>query len=274
MRIGVELYLLHRRKALTMNISYIGATDFVTREQVERARAAITVPGRVLHVGVMTSYKVLNGLPSKWADMWLKPHQIQELFQDDGSYNVIHYADYGHTAEDRAPTTVLDLVKAWDMCGAHVHAIQLDMVWPAESLIEEFLFMRPQADVILQVSSTAIDEVGAEWLDYINHYDNLARYILLDTGMGRGIEFDPAQGLSRVRQVLNGTYFFQQEQIAVAGGLGPNTYSNLKPILDTYPAISCDAQGKLRPSGNAMDPLDIELTEQYIRGVCSLLTEG
>lgn len=258
-----------------MNKPYIGATDFTSRSQVERAKAAIPAGvNRRLHVGVMTSYKVLTNQPSKWADVWLKPHQIQELFQDDGSYNVIHYADYGHTEIDRAPTTVLDLVKAWDMCGAYVHAMQLDMVWPAESLIQEFLYARPNAEVILQVSSTAINDVGDEWLDYINGYDNLVHYILLDTGMGRGVEFDPQAALSRVRQVLKETYFFEPYRIAVAGGLGPNTYGNLKPIFDVYPEVSCDAQGKLRPSGNAMDPLDIDLTEQYIRGVCSLLTEG
>lgn len=255
-----------------MNTPYIGATDFVTREQVERAKTAITVPNRRLHVGVMTSWKVLNGQPSKWADAWLKPHQIQELFQDDGSYNVIHYADYGHNEVERAPTTVIDLVKAWDMCGAYVHAMQLDMVWPSVSLIQEFLFARPSAQIILQISSTAIEDAGEDWwVSYAQFYDHVVDYVLLDTGMGRGIPFDPRSALGRVNDLITAGY--KPEQIAVAGGLGPDSYTNLTRLLEVHPTLSCDAQGKLRPSGSALDPLDIELTERYIQGVCSLLTK-
>jgi hypothetical protein len=250
-----------------MNMPYIGATDFVTREQVERAKATITVPNRRLHVGVMTSYKVLNGQPSKWADVWLKPHQIQELFQDDGSYNVIHYADYGHSDGQRAPTTVLDLVKAWDMCGAYVHAIQLDMVWPVPSLIMELKHARPGAEIILQVSSKAMEAAGRHTRSTIDDYYGLVHYVLLDAGMGRGIPLDADKCL----EIIDNTDF-PPNQIAVAGGLGPETYQNLKPIVDEYPEISCDAQGRLRPSHNALDPLNMDYVEQYIKGVCSLLS--
>lgn len=253
-----------------MSKPYIGVTDFTSRSQVERAKAAIT-GNRRLHVGVMTSFKVQRGIPTSkgWENVWLNPRGIQELFINDPDvYNVIHYADYDHTELDRAPTTVEDLLRAWDMSGRYVNAIQLDMVWPRVEMLEEFLHCRPQAELILQVSSKAIEFAKGYWTEELDKYAGLVDYVLLDAGMGRGTTFDPTDILSQLEYV---SWDFTNDQIAVAGGLGPDTYQNLKPILDEYPEVSCDAQGRLRPSHNALDPLDMDLVEKYIKGICSLL---
>lgn len=52
--------------------------------------------------------------------------------------------------------------------------------------------------------------------------------------------------------------------LAVAGGLGPDTMELINPIAESFPDISIDAQGKLRPSGNALDPIDWNLAEKYL----------
>jgi hypothetical protein len=256
-----------------MNIPYIGVTDFTNRTQVERAKAAIpTGVDRRLHVGAMTSYKVIHGIPTSkgWENVWLNERGLRELFTDDPDvYNVIHYADYGHTETERAPTSVEDLLKAWDQCGPYVHAMQLDMVWPRVEMLEEFLHCRPACQLVLQVSTNAIKEGGQFWYDNLRHYKGLVEYVLVDTGMGRGTTFDPTEIIKTLNAV---TWNFTKKQLAVAGGLGPDTYQNLKPILNEYPEISCDAQGRLRPSHSALDPLNMDYVEQYIKGVCSLLT--
>jgi hypothetical protein len=260
-----------------MNKPYIGVTDFTSRSQVERAKAAIP-PGvnRRLHVGAMTSYKVLHNIPTSkgWENVWLNTRGLRELFVDDPEvYNVIHYADYDHAPYKRAPTTVEDLLTAIDNSGPYVNAIQLDMVWPIPGMIMEMKHARPGVEVLLQVSSKALDLIDEHnvALDFaLDSYEGIVDYVLLDSGMGRGIAFDPSHVL---RNLAIASCVFRDDQLAVAGGLGPDTYENLKPILDQYPKISCDAQGRLRPSHNALDPLNMEYVEQYIKGVCSLLSK-
>lgn len=258
---------------------YIGVTDFTSRDQVEQVKKHIPNHiNRRLHVGAMTSYKTQNYIPTSagWEKIWLPSHALQQLFVDDDQvYNVIHYADYGHTDTSRAPTTVFDLVHAWDMCGPHVHAIQLDMVWPEESLIREFKHVVPTSQIILQVSSTALEfsDPHVDWREVLGPYEQLVDYVLIDTGMGKGIVFDPSKALERVEGAIQ--VGFDPDRIVVAGGLGPDTYTNLKLILDIYPDVSCDAQGRLRSSHNSRDPLNLQRVEQYVAGVCSLLsTEG
>lgn len=52
--------------------------------------------------------------------------------------------------------------------------------------------------------------------------------------------------------------------IGAAGGLGPETLQLVKPLVKVLPEISIDAQGRLRPSGNALDPIDWNMAKRYI----------
>lgn len=258
-----------------MKKPYIGVTDFVTRAQVEQAKAAITTPERRLHVGAMTSFKVLNGIKTNtgWENIWLNEHRLNKLFVKDNSvYNVIHYADYDHTDTQPAPTEVADLVKAIDISGPNVHAIQLDMVWPEISLIDGMVHKRGGTEIILQVSDRAIAELaptGKTLEQAIRPYLRYVQYYLLDSGMGRGTQFNVEVAFDRISRLIDAGV--PEHWIAVAGGLGPDTYLTMKPLLDKYPHLSCDAQGRLRPSHNAADPLDMELVTKYLNGVSSLI---
>lgn len=259
-----------------MRKPYIGVTDFTTRNQVVNVAGLIpTEANRRLHVGAMISYKTLNNIPTStgWENIWLNKSGLQELFVNDWSvFNVLHYADYGHERSKRAPTTVEHLLKALNRAGPHVNGIQLDMVWPAPTMVAELRYARPGIEIIQQISSKAKEEAGIRWVDKMEQYAGIVDYILLDSGMGKGIPFQPANVIYDINIALS--CGFSQSQIAVAGGLGPKTYTNLQPVLDRYPDISCDAQGKLRPSGSAVDPLDFDYVKQYISGVCSLLTQS
>ncbi len=59
--------------------------------------------------------------------------------------------------------------------------------------------------------------------------------------------------------------------IVVAGGLGPYTVRLVEPLLAEFPNISIDAQGQLRESGNALDPIDWDRAETYITRAVALL---
>lgn len=259
-----------------MNKPYIGVTDFTSRSQVEIMKAAINpTANRRLHVGAMISYKTLLGIPTStgWENIWLNERGLHELFADDKEvFNVLHYADYDHlpgTGGHRAPTTVEHLLQAINRAGPYVHGLQLDMVWPEPRMLAEFKYARPGVQLIQQVSSRAMQECS-NWLDVLEDYTGIVDYVLLDTGMGRGVSFDPGRMLYTVRDIL---HMFPDSQIAIAGGLGPTTYTNLRPLIMHFPRLSCDAQGQLRPSGKATDPLDFERVEQYIKGICSLCVD-
>jgi len=44
----------------------------------------------------------------------------------------------------------------------------------------------------------------------------------------------------------------------------PTSMNLLMPIVQEYHSISIDAQGKLRPSGSALDPIDWDMAETYL----------
>lgn len=246
---------------------YIGVTDFTSVEQVHEVLTCIPAEAnRRLHVGAMISYKTLNQIPTKtgWENIWLDEPGLNNLFKPNPAvYNVIHYADYDNL------TTLDHLLEAVNKSGPGVDAVQLDMKWPSHHLVAQLRYaLDPKIQIIQQIGSTAIAE-SSNWERDMAVYQGIVDYVLLDCGMGRGIPFDPLYMNSLVETALR---YFSEHQIAVAGGLGPQTYDNMRHLLKKYPSISCDAQGKLRSSGSAVDPLDLELVKQYVSGVCSLIT--
>lgn len=247
-----------------MNKPYIGVTDFTTHEQVLEVRQYIP-EGRRLHVGAMISYKTLHGIPTSkgWEKIWLKDRELKMLFaRHPKVFNVIHYADY----DDK--TTLVDLTMVLQAAGSDVEAIQLDMKWPVPSLLSDLKAIAPHIKIIQQIGHTAILESGTTWDRDLAAYEGIADYVLMDCGMGKGIPFSVSHMLELVRVA---SLYFDEDQIAVAGGLGPDTYMNLQPIIQKYPKISCDAQGRLRASGSAVDPLDMDRVIAYVKGVASLV---
>lgn len=245
--------------------SYIGVTDFTSRDQVLLAKQWIH-PGvkRVLHIGAMMSYKTMHGIKTRtgWENIWLNGDQLQALFvEDDSVFNVLHYADY----DNPSPTQVQDLHFACLLAGNGISGLQLDMVWPDPRMLREFVYDKPKnLSLILQVSKPAIREIQEEDIplrSQLEEYKGLVHYILIDYGMGRGTPFDPQEMLSLVDIAVA---VFGESGVAVGGGLGPDTYTNLQPILQKYPGISWDAQGRLRKSGKATDPLDMDLVKLYL----------
>jgi hypothetical protein len=59
--------------------------------------------------------------------------------------------------------------------------------------------------------------------------------------------------------------------LVVAGGLGPDSIDMVKPLVKVFPDISIDAQGKLRPSGSALDPIDWDMAGTYLARALELL---
>ncbi len=253
-------------------VPYIGITDFTDYSQVEAMLAVFNAhrpPGskRKLHVGVMMSYKTLNDLPTRWSMAFPPKEGIASVFSSTETYNCLHYADYGEN------NYLADhLLRAVSYGGEHLHALQLDMTWPNYLEVANFLerFDRP-LEIILQVSESSLTEIDENPLYLVSKLGDYhgATRILLDRSIGRGQPMD----VNRMRPYIAAVAELLPEiGISVAGGLGPHSTHLLEPLLRDFPDLSWDAQGRLRPSGNSLDPIDWEMAGYYLVKSLELLS--
>lgn len=254
---------------------YIGITDFTGPEQVRRIAAIPhervwdTKMDHLLGVGVMMSYKTLHGLPTKWSAAFPQKEKIAGIFLDDERvYNVLHYADYDDVS------TARDFEKALSYCGQNLNAMQFDMIWPDARAIRAAIGRERGGPyplkVILQVGRKAF----ARFDDDIEHVTGALKlykklecldYVLLDRSGGEGKEMDSMLLLSYYR-ALRREFPCDELSIVMAGGLGPQSLDRLLAPFradNVFTDLSIDAQGKLRPSGSALDPVDWNMAAEY-----------
>jgi hypothetical protein len=244
---------------------YIGICDFPSGEQ-----ALKTVEffqnlckghrlGSKLMVGVMMSFKTLTGQPSKWTAAWPKNEEIAGIFVEHPAVlNTLHFADYDGN------TTVWHLLEAAKFGGPRLQAIQLDMIWPPDVIIKGLKRKFPHLKMVLQINTHAleiIEDSPGLLVERLKKYGNLLDYVLLDKSHGRGVGMD-AQGLLPFVRAISD--HLSNLQVGVAGGLGPSTMDLVLPVVYEFPNVSIDAQGKLRPSGSALDPIDWEMAHEYL----------
>jgi hypothetical protein len=254
-----------------MYIPYIGITDFMNFKQVERMLAVFNEnlspnQNRRLHVGVMMSYKTLHDIETKWAKAFPLKQTIADIFGADETMNCLHYADYD------AIDVQSSLTEAIRFGGNGINALQLDMVWPhPEHVAAAVKASSKKLEVILQVGKEAIEQADNNpkvVVERLRDYDDVAQHVLLDKSMGKGLGMD-AVGLMPFAEAIKAE--FPDLGIVVAGGLGPTSMSLVEPLVNTFPNISIDAQGKLRPSGNALDPIDWDMAQMYLVKALQLL---
>lgn len=258
-----------------MRSPYIGITDFMTQEQtramlgVLREAQASSAPRRRLGVGVMMSKKTLYGLPTKWTNAFPHNREIETVFvPDPNAYNVLHYADYD-IADQRQANIVAsrihaDLLLAASWGGKYMHAMQLDMIWPNPAVVKAFRERHPEIEVIIQGNTKALEAVSNDPVAFVAklaEYGDVIDFVLLDKSGGKGIGMDAQVLLPYARAVADR---LPNLSLAAAGGLGPLTIDLVFDLVREFPDISIDAQSKLRPSGDALDPIDWGYARAYI----------
>lgn len=258
---------------------YIGITDFENYDQAKNMLDFFSGISqrrhkRKLMVGVMMSYKTLNNIETKWAKAWPTNEQIGEIFKPHKyALNTLHYADFANQ------TKIEDLIEAvWsaDRCNG-LDALQFDMPWPSHVMVAELMdrfedSKKRELQIIIQVGRVAIEQCGGNIdrvMDCIEWYRKKGACILFDLSGGNGIPMDTDFLRSYIRMTKD--RFGPGTDIAVAGGLGPNTMHLIEPLLGEFPDMSIDAQGKLRPSGNPLDPIDWEMAKEYVCKAVELL---
>lgn len=257
-----------------MQQSFIGITDFTNAEQVSDMRAVLDDcrSTHALGVGVMTSYKLLNNIPTEWSKIAPRKELIEHIFlRTPGVMNVLHYADY----DDMTGTQEIDRALYW--AGIYVDAIQFDMIWPSVALVARAKERSPGVKAILQVGRQALARYGNSPLAvsaFLAEYrrSDCLDYVLLDQSGGEGKTLDPRVQLSylyRIRQDL------PDVGLVVAGGLGPDTMSLIEPLAAEFKELSCDAQGRLRPEGKGAKeaPVDWDRAARYLREASARLSD-
>lgn len=247
-----------------MKKPYIGMTDVPSADWLHRMIDLYYELGpnpRLLHAGVMMSYKTLNGLETKWAAVWPKSEEVASIFvRGPDMLNTLHYADY----DDES--TADDFRRVVRLGGPHLDAVQLDMVWPKPELVEVLRAAYSGLRVILQVGAkalAAVDDDAEALIERLKAYpSSIIQDVLLDMSGGQGLPMQAA----RLEPLI---YELRARRpdlgITLAGGLGPDTLRLVEPLVRKFPELSIDAQGKLRPSGSNRDPIDAACAEAYLR---------
>jgi len=248
-----------------MHIPYIGITDFMSKKQVQKMLKVFNThkPKNkeiLFHVGVMMSYKTLNRIPTKWENAFPKKEELSDIFYTNDVYSCLHYVDYDGF-DDNLAKSLSDAI----YCCGFPHALQLDMVWPSPEHIANGIHMsRKQVQVILQIGKNALEQVNNEpelLIEKLGEYEIVIQRVLLDKSMGKGIAMNINELFPFIKAIREN---FPKMGIGVAGGLGPDSINLVEPLIKKFPDLSIDAQSKLRPSGNALDPIDWKMAENYL----------
>ena len=250
--------------------SYVGITDFMTGDQARAmtevfVRCGGTRIGRLLMVGVMMSHKTLHGLPTKWTAAFPAKENVSPIFLPHAAaLNTLHYADY----ENVTRLTDLEAVVRW--CGPNLDAIQFDMVWPEPKMLAALHAIHPSLRFILQVGKNALAQANDNPVELVRRLDAYDIHdVLLDRSMGRGKPLEASVLMPFIDALIE---HLPHLDITVAGGLGPDTFQLVEPLVRNYRSISVDAQGQLRASGNALDPIDWPRAVAFLEGIIPLLS--
>jgi hypothetical protein len=227
---------------------FVSITDFTSPEQVRSFGPKLGDSILALGVGVMMSYKTLNGIETKWSKIFPANEDVAGIFINPKFFNnniinVLHYADY-----DGNPL-LENLVKARELSGKHLNAIQLDVPIPNAHEILEFRRMYPKIKIILQVAKPMFrvaKEDPKEMIALLGSYSDIVSSVLLDKSMGQGIGMDAKALKPFVKEIMGA---LPDLSIVVAGGLGPDSMDLLKPFGKILGDLSLDAQGALREPG-------------------------
>jgi hypothetical protein len=259
--------------------SYIGVTGIMTPEESQTLAAfAATSPRRVM-LGVLSSAKTLRGEPNKWP-LRFPPKTLWNSLAIPAP-NVC-YALHVAIGSDEPHLVVRQAIT-----GAEGYtAIQLNGAWPAEGVLSSINDEAQDYEIILQINPGSINacrgdtdyetgvNIGRKLIAYLDEDDGLTApfdHVLLDASGGLGKGLDPVATL----HMLNGIYttFSPRDAISVgiAGGFCAETLPAVADILKAYPAVSIDAEGRLRDDAPGGGHMVFSKVESYLNVAKGLL---
>ena len=152
--------------------------------------------------------------------------------------------------------------------------------WDKHDLTEYFAWLRethPRYMVILQCYKQVMEQGADSAIEKIGRYGSMIDYVLFDASHGTGQRLD----VESLREFVAAGYEspdLKRVNFGVAGGLDAETVPQLAPLVDEFPELSWDAEGRLRGEkhvsrfgGNVIWPLDLDKTKRYIAASTHLL---
>ncbi len=245
-----------------MEIPYIGITGFTNPEEVATALAVF--PNHAKHklmVGVLATHKSIRGIPMKpkWANQTPDSESIAHIFPDDErAINLVHFS----TEEGQESSVLADMLKIHEIAGPNLDGFQLNLAWPKIWLLDEYrMAVGDDYRLVLQIGKKAVEAVGGTpqgIVEMLYHYLGTIDDVLLDPSGGFGKPFDTGQARLFLTAIAKQGWNLG---LGVAGGLGPDSLDLVKLLAIEFPALSIDAQGRLRDEDNH---LDLNKVREYI----------
>jgi len=136
------------------------------------------------------------------------------------------------------------------------------MVWPDPGAIKAFKPKNPRVKIILQVGSTALNQVERQpfyLIRRLKEYKGIIDFVLLDDSGGAGRVLNPRFLLPFVLSILQSLL---DMRIVIAGGLSKSNLHLITPIVSHCPDLSIDAEGNVRDK--VKDCLDMKEVSGFI----------
>lgn len=241
---------------------YVGVTGFTKPSEVAAVLAALpAAPSRALMVGVLASWKSLREIPLKpqWQKQFPPPPVIHQLFLGDPRVvNLVHYS----MEEGQEHFLSDDLSRIHDLAGSSCHGFQLNVPWPSAYALDTYRkTVGTTTRIVLQIGQRALVVCGGlpdVVANCLGHYVGTIDDVLLDPSGGRGHPLEPVSAHAFLGAIADRQWSFG---LGVAGGLGPDTLDCVAPLVEEFPNLSIDAQGRLRTTDN---DLDIDAATRYV----------
>lgn len=245
---------------------YVGITGFMSRKEAISSLAVwenLGITNRLLAIGVLVSWKTLNGYSASNPNRYPDVGEIREIFRKHPHVlNLIHYnSKYEDGLSDQ-------LVELTEFGGRKCHGLQLNIAWPPAFELLKWREKFPKLRLVLQISREVQEEIKGDLrmlAARICEYGESITDVLIDPSQGRGekINVEKAQeALSIIRDVCN-----EEAEMGigfgVAGGLHGGNLRELKSLMREFPNLSIDAESMLR---DGRDNLDRGLAKYYLQG--------
>lgn len=242
-----------------------GITDAVQVQQLRRA-SPIRRPGHVTCIGVLASLTTLEGTEAERPPRYPKRYPPRAAWSGIfaaagfGVHRFLHY----NGPNDR--TLPAQLAGAMHWAGPHCTGIQLNIAWPDPAAVLGMRTAYPRTDVVLQLSSKALDLAGNDPREVarrvVLEYGTGIRYALLDPSGGTGTALTLEMALRYLEPLAAALEEFNLPVgLGIAGGFGPDSLDTALELLEGFPGLSVDAEGRLR---DAQDDLDLIRAAGYL----------
>lgn len=260
---------------------YVGIAGFTDPHEVRSIAADLyticpygtqETGGRRLAIGVLASWKTLNGEPAGNPERYPRIEDVRALL-DAAVEPIRHYSPgLGQKEEDgttmeigdrtlrlihynsREPNLVAQVDRLCEIAGPNLSGFQFNIAWPEADDIREIAQTYTTLRIVVQINremfsnvarnpQLLVKELAAKYAPYATDY-------LYDMSAGSGSAIDMREAETVVAALYDafGGATKGGTGIGIAGGLDYKNVYGLKPFLDRWPDLSIDAEGRIRDS--------------------------